>query len=276
MNLLNEKVVHSSFGIGTITEVKGNFITVKFSSRESKFIYPDAFEKFIQAQNNEVQNAILAEISATKKLTEEKKQAELALIESRKQQLVATPKAPTTVKHYSTPAPTKRTSGKPMTFYVFQGSTFDKEYRGGYIWAPITNKAGTRPHHWTRLLDVREGDIILHGCGGYVQAVSVACGPCYECKQPAELTTENLWDLEGRRVDCDYTYIQRPIKTSTLAKDIIRYCGVKYAPFDRDGNGNMGYLFEINRDLAKIFINASLKANPNLGNLPYIQDLLSE
>ena len=33
--------------------------------------------------------------------------------------------------------------------------------------------------------------------------------------------------------------------------NIIRFCQVKYSPFDKDGNGNMGYLFDINRELAK-------------------------
>ncbi len=36
----------------------------------------------------------------------------------------------------------KRISGKRMIFFVFQGNTFDKEFNGGYIWAPISNKAG--------------------------------------------------------------------------------------------------------------------------------------
>ena len=60
----------------------------------------------------------------------------------------------------------KRISGKRMIFFVFQGNTFDKEFNGGYIWAPISNKAGNKFHHWKKLLDVRAGDIILHGCDG--------------------------------------------------------------------------------------------------------------
>lgn len=38
----------------------------------------------------------------------------------------------------------------------------------------------------------------------------------------------------------------------------------------------MGYLFEINQELAKIFINASLKQNPYLASLDYISEFLEQ
>ena len=107
-------------------------------------------------------------------------------------------------------------------------------------------------HHWDRLLDVREGDIIFHGCDACVQAISTARGECYECHQPEELRSEDLWEPDGRRVDCDYILIDNPIKTALVRDDILRLCNVKYAPFDRDGNGNMGYLYELPRELAKL------------------------
>ena len=161
-------------------------------------------------------------------------------------------------------------------FFVFQGNTFEKEYRGGYIWAPISDKNGQQPHHWTRLLDVCKGDIILHGCNGYIEAISVAREACFECKQPAELIAEGLWENEGRRVDCDYVKIKKPVKTSTFVGDIIRLNSAKYSPFNKNGNGNMGYLFEINRELAKIFIKASVQKNPYLASFDYIAAILLE
>jgi hypothetical protein len=51
---------------------------------------------------------------------------------------------------------------------------------------------------------------------------------------------------------------------------------VKYAPFDKNGNGNMGYLFEINRDLAKLFVKESVKANKGLHSISFIEELLGE
>ena len=58
-----------------------------------------------------------------------------------------------------------------MTFFVFQGNMYEEECRGGYIWAPIANKDGLSFHHWDRLMDIRQGDIIFHGCDGFVQAI---------------------------------------------------------------------------------------------------------
>jgi DNA-binding NarL/FixJ family response regulator len=224
----------------------------------------------------------LDEIKTVKKAEEERRQAELAarkVEEERKIAAEVVKGAAVSHKAGYIPKPvarSQRIEGKRMTFFVFQGNTFDKEFSGGYIWAPISNKAGTMPHHWTRLLDVRKGDIILHGYDGYVKAISTAKAPCYECVQPNELTVEGLWERDGRRVDCDYIEIRNPVKTSMFKDDIIRLCQVKYSPFDKDGNGNMGYLFEINRELAKIFVEASVINNSYLSEISYISDFLAE
>lgn len=282
MNVLNINVIHKAFGKGTVIEFDNTYITVQFADKSRKFEYPDVFEKFIKAEDSSVQESILNYISAVNQAKEEIRQAELAARKAEENSKVAedTAKRSALLQRTGyTPKPavrSQRIEGKRMTFFVFQGNTFDKEFRGGYIWAPISNKSGIMPHHWTRLLDVRKGDIILHGCDGYVRAISVARDTCYDCPQPVELTVEELWDRDGRRVDCDYTQIDTPIKTSAFTEDIIRLCQVKYAPFDKDGKGNMGYLFEINRELAKIFVEASVKQNHYLSSIDYISELLME
>ena len=205
---------------------------------------------------------------------EHKKQAEREMVRQQERTRVnAEKKASANKKSVARP---KRISGKRMIFFAFQGNTFDKEFNGGYIWAPISNKAGNKFHHWEKLLDVRAGDIILHGCDGYIKAISVAKTSCFDCVQPEELVVEDLWDREGRKVECDYVKIEKPIKTSDFKDDIIRFCQVKYSPFDKDGNGNMGYLFDINRELAKIFIRATVNKNNYLNSIDYINDFLNE
>ena len=47
MVLENLCVLHKSFGAGTITEVKGKYLTIKFASAQKIFVYPDAFEHFL-------------------------------------------------------------------------------------------------------------------------------------------------------------------------------------------------------------------------------------
>ena len=56
--------------------------------------------------------------------------------------------------------------------------------------------------------------------------------------------------------------MNRRIKTSDFRDDIFRLGQYEYFPFNNLGNGNMGYLFELNRELAKIFIEAQVKLNP--------------
>lgn len=276
MQLLNLNVKHKAFGKGIITEVNGKYLTIQFEAKIAKFIYPDAFEKFISAEDNTTQAAIMEELAAEKQAAEEERKAEELRRAEEERRRAAERQAVSSTKNSKPNIRAKRVEGKKMVFFVFQGNTFDKECKGGYIWAPVSDRAGNKPHHWERLLDVRQGDIILHGCDGYIKAVSMAKTACYDCNQPVELAVEELWDREGRKVDCDYTVIKNPIKTLEFKDDIIRLCQVKYAPFDKDGNGNMGYLFDINRELAKIFIRASVEQNKYLADLDYISELLSE
>lgn len=280
--MVGVKVKHLVFGIGTITEYSNNYIIVEFPSKTCKFVYPDAFEKFIKAEDESLQSSIVNAIQA-EKAAKEKKRIEEELARKaeaeRKVEQEAAQRAQIAKKYSYSPKPvvrSQRMEGKRMIFFVFQGNTFDREYRGGYLWAPKENKTTTPPHHWTRLLDVRKGDIILHGCNGYVQAISVAKDSCYVCQQPKELAVEDLWDLQGRKVDCDYTYIKNPIKTSDYVSDIVRLSRVKYSPFDKYGSGNMGYLFEINRELAKIFVRETIKRNPYLASVDYISTFIEE
>ena len=73
MNLLGLKVKHKAFGIGEIVEIENNYITVIFENKTTKFVYPNAFETFIQAVDDEIQNIIASEITEAKKIDEAKK-----------------------------------------------------------------------------------------------------------------------------------------------------------------------------------------------------------
>ena len=168
---------------------------------------------------------------------------------------------------------------KRMIYWVFQGKTFDEEYKGGYIWAPKFNKRYKNigaPHHWSRLTEVKKGDIILHGCKGQIMAISVAKDECFDCKQPKELEREGLWDTDGRMVKCEYNFIRNPINVYDYKDEIIKRCNQEYGPFNKYGEGNMGYLFEIDRDLAKLFIEETVESNKDLRLLDFIKELLVE
>lgn len=281
MNLVGKSIRHKMLGVGIVSAQEGGFLIIDFPSKTSKFQYTEMiFTKFLAAEDPALQVAILRELEDLKG-AEKRKALEEALAkqkeeEANREALAKKYAASGRTASKKVVARQDRIPGKRMTFYVFQGSTFDRESRGGYIWAPISSKDGGMPHHWTRLLDVRPGDIIFHGYSAHVQAISVARGACYECAQPAELRTEDLWEQTGRRVDCEYLVLEQPIKTADYRDDILRICNVKYAPFDKDGNGNMGYLYELNRELAQIFMEGIIKANPSLACVDYISELLCE
>ena len=74
-DLLNLKVKHKIFGTGVITGVSNNYLTIKFAARESKFVYPYAFEKFIVADDTSIQSEIMEEINNIKIAAEAQLQA---------------------------------------------------------------------------------------------------------------------------------------------------------------------------------------------------------
>lgn len=62
--MINEKVEHKKYGSGEIVEVKDDKITVIFEKINEKksFKYPESFEKFLVAKNNEFKEKIFEDI----------------------------------------------------------------------------------------------------------------------------------------------------------------------------------------------------------------------
>ena len=66
---------------------------------------------------------------------------------------------------------------------------------------------------------------------------------------------------EGERgflVYCDYTYINDPISAWDYTEVIKQYSHVKYSPFNSNGTGNLGYLYELDQRLAAFFLEESI------------------
>ena len=64
MFLENLEVIHKTFGKGTIVDVKGKYITVKFDGMQKIFVYPDSFEKFLTLADGSTSEEITADINA--------------------------------------------------------------------------------------------------------------------------------------------------------------------------------------------------------------------
>lgn len=249
VDLLNRRVRHTGvLGVGIVTKQEEKYITVEFANKISKFMYPSAFEKFLVPEESDILDVINAEIAVLKAAEETKKAeeaAEMANHQATKEQarLVGlsniSGRKTGSSKVYM---PMQRTLGQTLTYLVFQGNTFDEECKGQFIWAPKYTKGGGTCHHWDRLMDIREGDVIFHCSDGYIQAISRAKGSYQECARPAFTiggADWNQWEKDGRKVDCDYHVLKIPLKHGDYKEIILPYCKVKYAPFDKRGNGNV-------------------------------------
>lgn len=58
MQIVGQKVEHKAFGQGTITDRSDHILTVSFPQGDKKFIYPDAFTRFLMLKNKSAQNKI--------------------------------------------------------------------------------------------------------------------------------------------------------------------------------------------------------------------------
>ena len=146
----------------------------------------------------------------------------------------------------------KETRRTPHYFYVFQNQSFDEECAGEFLWAPKLAKDGSENHHWSRMEEIKKGDVILHGYMQHIAAISIAKEDCYSAHRPQELSDE--WNNDGWKVDADYYLFKKPIKPKEYLEDIRDLQPDKYAPFDKNGNGNMGYLYEANKRLCVFFL----------------------
>ena len=58
MNIIGEQVRSKVLGMGTVIEQDSRYITVSFSSKTNKFLFPEAFEKYLVTENPDLQEAI--------------------------------------------------------------------------------------------------------------------------------------------------------------------------------------------------------------------------
>lgn len=150
-------------------------------------------------------------------------------------------------------------------YYVFQGKSYDNERRFGYIWAP----ANKGIHHWDRLKELKPGDIIFHGAYGAIQALSEVIKAPYYDTFPF-----NPIEGIGHKVDCRYYPLQYPIVTKSYCDEIKKYAGY-HTPFNKNGTGNQGYLFELNLRLAQYFLGVIVRYNPDVKNLKFLDGLIN-
>lgn len=174
-------------------------------------IYPDVFKTFIKATDEAINMEIQKELENIEVAKKE--------IENKATQSIINENASTATS--SKQVITKTRIGGKQHFFVFQNKSFDAERRGGYLWAPKSNKDGRKVSHWLMMEEVRKGDIIIHSVNKHIKAISIATSDCYSANQPDELKREQMWEDDGYMVDCQYIDIQYPIITSDYMDSIL-------------------------------------------------------
>ncbi|RKQ32304.1 HNH endonuclease [Oceanobacillus halophilus] len=138
-----------------------------------------------------------------------------------------------------------------MNYYlVFQNKSYKEERNGGYLWAPQKNHAGQSVHHWSDVGKVRKGDIIFNSYKGKMNSIIIAKEDARKHDRPLDLDELDLWEKQGWLVEAEYIDLPNPVVYKNYMEEILRLQGNKYAPFNRIGRGNTGYLFRVTDELA--------------------------
>lgn len=145
-------------------------------------------------------------------------------------------------------------------FLVMQNKSYKEEQQGQYLWAPQQNSKGQSFYHWKNVTQIKEGDLILHCFKQKIVAMSIAKKDSYISICPRELKEKKLWGDLGWRVDADYHVINNPINIKNHTEKLLELQPKYYGPFNKNGDGKEGYLFEINKELFEYIINESNKS----------------
>lgn len=275
MSLLGNSVCHIRYGKGKITEITDDRIKIAFSSGEKLFEYPFAFDRSLTLDSTELQAEVMSLLKKAKKeksrRKEEKRNKEIAAREARKQKDLELKKS----SAKKTKAAKLVVKKNAEIYFVFQNKNFEDEFNNKFLWAPILSPGGkTAKHHWKRLTELKKGNVILHGVSGNIVAISTVTAPYIESPRPST-QPENDIEIMGMKVECDYTLLKNPLAFAKYKEEIIKTNSeTTYPPFNKNGMGNQGYLYNISANLALFFIKEIVSNNPELAQADFIAKLL--
>jgi hypothetical protein len=89
MNLINKKVTHKRFGMGSIVEQNDSSIEIHFESENKKFVFPDVFEKHLKMHDKSIANSLekMIQEKEMERKEEESKKEEERKLHRKKQEL---------------------------------------------------------------------------------------------------------------------------------------------------------------------------------------------
>ncbi|MCX7950921.1 MAG: hypothetical protein N2594_03110 [Clostridiales bacterium] len=160
-----------------------------------------------------------------------------------------------------------------MTYFiVFQNKTFEQESKGGFLWAPRSNKEGRRFFHWDNMKEIKKGDLIFHSYRGKIAAISIAKTNCKEEDKPDALQNQIIWEKEGYYAETEYILLDKTILTSQHLDKINELQPKGYSPFNNRG-GNTGYLFVSNEELSKYLLDEIIKVQTDRNIIDKLEEI---
>jgi len=146
-------------------------------------------------------------------------------------------------------------------WWVNQGATYAKERDGGFLWAPMVNKAGRPLYHWDTMDEVREGDVVLHYSNGSLRAVSHVSAAAKPAPNPLG---DETWEEAGRLVETQYQELNEPVALAAIDEGARIRQG---SPFTTAGSVQQVYLVRLQGD----FVNELTQRFPELAaHLPSV------
>ena len=139
-----------------------------------------------------------------------------------------------------------------MKYYI----VFQERSGENFLWAPT--KSSYFFFH-KNVQEVRKGDVIFINHNAQIVGYSEAITDPYE-----NYNENTTWDPNGHRVDIKVTPLDLPFKMKDYKDKVLEYKNKveKYFPYNIDGNGNQGYLYEITEEFAD-FIKAIILEKEN-------------
>lgn len=134
-----------------------------------------------------------------------------------------------------------RNTSERRVWWVNQGTTFEEEKEGGYIWAPLKDKSGHARYSYTCLQEMKEGDVVLHNAGNTIRYVSRVVGQPRRQGRPSA-SKYMKWETEGTLVELEYHELSPQVSINSLS-EVISRIKIDRGPFEKAGRVKFGYAF---------------------------------
>lgn len=129
-------------------------------------------------------------------------------------------------------------------WWVNQGTTYEFERSGGYVWAPTETAGGSSVQHHANVGRLKTGDVTFHYVGRAIRASGVVESDATKGPRPNSGSQDQT--SEGYLARVTYHDLVEPIPITRIPARLR-----KGDTFNRNGGVNQGYLYRVKPDLAR-------------------------